>query len=282
MLEMCKKVLKANGILSDIKCSMECEICPFYKKNCGWDESACMVGTKEENLQIAQNYIKEHEKTVNTINSIEEQTNKPKYKIGDKVRVKSDLKSDTWYNSVLVNCTMVESRNEILTIEKIVGNKEYRVEENQWLWGEDMFEPVEENVTLKELQEIKKDNIIPTYYHKGNYDVIQFCNDNDIDFTTGNIIKYITRYKYKNGIEDLKKAKEYIRRSNGVEYEISLADLVHFNLENNLDYTQGKIIELMLDSERAQAENVLNDLIEKEEKKIREIEETYQTEGMAD
>ena len=162
-----------------------------------------------------------------------------------------------------------------------------------------MFEPVEKNedisrdliegnnftkatVTLKELQEIKKDNIIPTYYHQGNYDVIKFCNDNDIDFTTGNIIKYITRYKYKNGIEDLKKAKEYIRRSNGMEYEISLADLVHFNLENNLDYTQGKIIELMLDSEIAQAENVLNDLIEKEEKKIKEIEETYQTEGMAD
>ena len=208
MLEMCKKVLKANGILSDIKCSMECEICPFYKKNCGWDESACMVGTKEENLQLAQNYIKEHE---NTINSIEEQT-----------------------------------------------------------------------ITLDDLKDIKENNIVPTYYHKGNYDVIQFCNDNDIDFTTGNIIKYITRYKYKNGIEDLKKAKEYIRRSNGVEYEISLADLVHFNLENNLDYTQGKIIELMLESEITQAENVLNDLIEKEEKKIKEIEETYQTEGMAD
>ena len=207
---------------------------------------------------------------------------KNKYKVGDKVRVKSDLKADIPYSRVWANHTMLEEKNEILTIEKIVGNKEYRVEENQWLWGEDMFEPVEETVTLKELQEIKKDNIIPTYYHKGNYDVIQFCNDNDIDFTTGNIIKYITRYKYKNGIEDLKKAKEYIRRSNGVEYEIYLADLVHFNLENNLDYTQGKIIELMLDSERAQAEHVLNDLIEKEEKKIREIEETYQTEGMAD
>lgn len=67
-----------------------------------------------------------------------------------------------------------------------------------------------------------------------------------------------------------------------MEYEISLADLVHFNLENNLDYMQGKIIELVLDDELTQAINVLNDLIEKEEKKIREIEETYQAEGMAD
>ena len=137
-------------------------------------------------------------------------------------------------------------------------------------------------VTLKELQEIKKYNIIPTYYHKGNYDVIQFCNDNEIEFTTGNIIKYITRYKGKNGIEDLKKAKEYLRRLQGTEYDISLADLVHFSLENDLNYTQGKIIELVLGDELTKAGNVLNDLIEKEEKKIREIEETYQTEGMAD
>lgn len=223
-----------------------------------------------------------------------------KYKVGDKVRVKSDLKADDVYSGVRINRKMAESGNEILIIEKIVGNKEYRVKENQWLWSEDMFEPVEEEnedisrdlieghnftkatVTLKELQEIKKDNIIPTYYHKGNYDVIQFCNDNEIEFTTGNIIKYITRYKGKNGIEDLKKAKEYLRRLQGTEYDISLADLVHFSLENDLNYTQGKIIELVLGNELTKAGNVLNDLIEKEEKKIKEIEETYQTEGMAD
>lgn len=29
-------------------------------------------------------------------------------------------------------------------------------------------------------------------------------------FCVGNIIKYVWRYKRKNGIEDLKKAKEYI------------------------------------------------------------------------
>ena len=137
---------------------------------------------------------------------------KNKYKVGDKVRVKSDLKSNTWHNGVLVNRTMAESRNEILTIEKIVGNKEYRVVENQWLWGEDMLEPVEKTITLKELQEIKKDNIVPAYYHKGDYDVIEFCNKYEIGFVTGNIIKYIVRYKNKNGIEDLKKAKEYLGR----------------------------------------------------------------------
>ena len=33
----------------------------------------------------------------------------------------------------------------------------------------------------------------------------------------GNVIKYVTRYKDKNGIEDLEKAKEYIDRL--IEYE---------------------------------------------------------------
>ena len=32
----------------------------------------------------------------------------------------------------------------------------------------------------------------------------------DMDFAEGNIVKYITRYKFKNGVEDLKKAKWYL------------------------------------------------------------------------
>ena len=167
VLELCKKVI--GGEVPYDNCGrISCLECPFEDM-----EIDCDINSTEV-CEIAQKYIKEHEKTVNTIEKIEE--------------------------------------NEDISRDLIEGNNFTKA-----------------TITLKELQEIKKDNIIPTYYHKGNYDVIQFCNDNDIDFTTGNIIKYITRYKYKNGIEDLKKAKEYIRRSNGMEYEISLADLVHFN-----------------------------------------------------
>ena len=31
-----------------------------------------------------------------------------------------------------------------------------------------------------------------------------------LDFFEGNIVKYVTRWKDKNGIEDLKKAKQYL------------------------------------------------------------------------
>ena len=39
---------------------------------------------------------------------------------------------------------------------------------------------------------------------------LQFIVKNDIGFIEGNIIKYICRYKRKNGVEDLKKAQEYL------------------------------------------------------------------------
>lgn len=65
----------------------------------------------------------------------------------------------------------------------------------------------------------KKDNndkIKPTYYGTG-IDVIEFCLRNNLTFMQGNVIKYVTRYKSKNGIEDLEKAKEYIDRL--IEFE---------------------------------------------------------------
>lgn len=51
----------------------------------------------------------------------------------------------------------------------------------------------------------------PTYYGNG-FDVIDFCQKNNLDFMQGNVIKYVTRYKEKNGKEDLLKAREYIDR----------------------------------------------------------------------
>lgn len=51
----------------------------------------------------------------------------------------------------------------------------------------------------------------PSYYGTG-FDVIDFCQKNNLDFMQGNVIKYVTRYKEKNGKEDLLKAREYIDR----------------------------------------------------------------------
>ena len=63
------------------------------------------------------------------------------------------------------------------------------------------------NVPNKEVSDKTK----PTYYGTG-LDVIDFCQKNNLDFMQGNVIKYVTRYKEKNGKEDLYKAMEYIER----------------------------------------------------------------------
>lgn len=39
---------------------------------------------------------------------------------------------------------------------------------------------------------------------------VQYIHANDIGFFEGNVIKYVTRWKDKGGLEDLRKAKHYI------------------------------------------------------------------------
>jgi len=48
--------------------------------------------------------------------------------------------------------------------------------------------------------------------HYKNYAIepIDFVHVNALSYIQGNVIKYIVRYKDKNGLEDLKKAKHYI------------------------------------------------------------------------
>lgn len=48
------------------------------------------------------------------------------------------------------------------------------------------------------------------HYKTKKIEPVEYIHANDMDFFEGNVVKYITRYKEKGGLEDLKKAKEYI------------------------------------------------------------------------
>ena len=53
----------------------------------------------------------------------------------------------------------------------------------------------------------------PKHYENDTFiDVIDFCNLYKLDFIECNIIKYIVRYKKKDGIKDLEKALVYLNR----------------------------------------------------------------------
>ena len=70
---------------------------------------------------------------------------------------------------------------------------------------------------LKEVRNLaQNDPINPTHYKKSNMEAIDvietFTEDlQGIEATdTGNILKYVMRWKNKNGVEDLKKARWYL------------------------------------------------------------------------
>ena len=47
------------------------------------------------------------------------------------------------------------------------------------------------------------------HYAKHNIQPYTFITSNNLSFFQGNVIKYVVRYKDKNGIEDLKKIIHY-------------------------------------------------------------------------
>ena len=61
-----------------------------------------------------------------------------------------------------------------------------------------------------------KDNVNhPSHYNNGDIEVIDYIedklgNEGYEAFCIGNVIKYISRYRHKNGVEDLKKARTYL------------------------------------------------------------------------
>lgn len=48
------------------------------------------------------------------------------------------------------------------------------------------------------------------HYSKGGIQPIHFTETNNLTFSEGNVVKYITRYKHKNGLQDLEKVDHYL------------------------------------------------------------------------
>lgn len=48
------------------------------------------------------------------------------------------------------------------------------------------------------------------HYKSFKIQPVEFITANNLGFCEGNIIKYVVRYKAKNGLQDLKKARHYI------------------------------------------------------------------------
>ena len=72
-------------------------------------------------------------------------------------------------------------------------------------------------IDTRECFEAEKDKVDdyinnPKHYTQGKIEPIDYILANKLDFLEGNIVKYVTRYKFKNGVEDLKKAEFYFKK----------------------------------------------------------------------
>ena len=78
------------------------------------------------------------------------------------------------------------------------------------------------------------ENIVtrPEHYRKNKIDTIEIIKNSMPEeafkgFLNGNIIKYVCRYRYKNKVEDLRKAKWYLERL--IKEESKNADNKHLS-----------------------------------------------------
>lgn len=69
------------------------------------------------------------------------------------------------------------------------------------------------------MSEASKTQVGGTHYKTFPIQPVEYCQINKLNYCESNVIKYISRHKAKNGIEDLEKAKHYIDLLIELEYK---------------------------------------------------------------
>lgn len=60
------------------------------------------------------------------------------------------------------------------------------------------------------MEDIRSKQIGGNHYRTRDIDPWEVIQRGDLDFWEGNVVKYIMRYRAKNGLEDLEKARHYL------------------------------------------------------------------------
>jgi hypothetical protein len=112
--------------------------------------------------------------------------------------------------------TMVQGKQLLTTTEKKANLRKYLSDKFQYSTRViDEIQETGEAPSLKYMDKPKKepedDAISPPHYQQGNIQVLDFITDQNFTYLEGNIVKYICRYKTKNGLEDLEKAEYYLK-----------------------------------------------------------------------
>ena len=137
-----------------------------------------------------------------------------KYKVGDKVRVRSDIYKNQY--AIQSNAKMRSMGGTIHTIDRVYEWLDcYIFEDCEWVWSADMLEPVEP---------VDSDNSHDPVYHLSHYPsasiefldamIASYAIDTVSHFCVCNAFKYLWRHLQKgNAKQDCKKARWYINKS---------------------------------------------------------------------
>jgi len=72
----------------------------------------------------------------------------------------------------------------------------------------------------------------PQHYQQGEIEVIDFILDQKMDYLTASVQKYLARWRFKNGIDDLRKARWFLDKL--IEQQVENADRDNkLNLDNS-------------------------------------------------
>ena len=137
-----------------------------------------------------------------------------KYTIGDTVHIKDTLSySDNHDYNVVVTGSMMRLCGGNATITDYVYDEDEEtnigyhldIDNDRFTWTDSMLEPVTSDAVNH-----------PSHYNNGKIEVIDYIEDKGFGFNLGNVVKYVSRHKFKyNGkkaLEDLKKARFYLNR----------------------------------------------------------------------
>lgn len=98
-----------------------------------------------------------------SVRKTEKERHEMKYKVGDKVRVRSDLEKNKGYGGWYTSESMVKMCGEIVTIRG-VRSSSYELEENGFMWTDGMFEGlVEDELTAEEAIRLRAKMCANTY-----------------------------------------------------------------------------------------------------------------------
>ena len=77
-----------------------------------------------------------------------------KYKVGDVVKVRSDLSAKKIYDKIGVTTDMLNYKGKVVHIEEVIENR-YHIKENnkKWYWTDKMLEPLTEEDINKYFEE---------------------------------------------------------------------------------------------------------------------------------